>query len=823
MRFRPFQITYEAEDGKTVVLLHGRDENGERRVVKVDGTEPHFYVEPGKADKILNGDDGEIKKAIVRVDSKVGRDFITGRRLDRIVTRFPFDVPKVKDAIGGKSWEADILYENRVRYDLNIKADIEIPAGKTRIHKSEIKPYRGLRPGKAGVRPDGPIKPIEPRLAVYDIETYNKGAFQGAEDSRAPVIAIAVWDSVSDRYVCIFNGIVRSSHRDSIVRKFLKPHPGIKSWQVQVVEVGSEEALFSTFNHWLNQVEPDVLIGWNSAEFDDKYLENRARLIGADAPAFDGLVLFDAEDGYVFSKYQKPESSTLHYIATEYFDLPGKSTDEPVWKLYDERRDELIFYNVNDVFLTKEIVLQSGIMAFYLRLAERAGTGIGRCFGTGHLVDSMVFHHLAGSGLIQPTKIKRTKKEIEEWGKIQGAEVFDPASGLFENVIDLDNGGEYPEIIRTFNISPETIIEPEKWEEFERQGIPFVQTPNGNRYRLDKKGIFGILLTELIQDRAEAKAIGDQIGDDVNKKLSNTFYGVTPSPTYRMPDRRIGGDITGLAREHLKWNRDFAQGWVHRAKALYGDTDSNLLVFEEKPDYETAKSWGKDLASSMNASFLSFARQFGPIDVCSLVVKMDSKSPYDKFLQAGTKKKYCALYQDPKGPIERNGKKYDVKWRGFEIRRGDAAEATKETQIHILTEMLFGASRAQTIDLVNATVNGWKKALAESAEILWKLGKPKLVNKAKQVHEAVRYSNTYLGTSFRKSDKPALFYGYVAGNPKVECFVYEWRKKLPPGSKLDEKATISAVILTPLEGPLDLLDLRPSDCESPVEQTEDWV
>lgn len=822
MRFRPFQITYEAENGKTVVVLHGRDEKGAKHTIKVDGTEPHFYVEPGKADAVKEDDDLG-RAAIVRIESKVAKDFITGRHLDKVVTRFPFEVSKVKDKIVGKTWEADVHFENRVRYDLGIKADIDIPAGKSRIHKSEIKPYRGVRPGQAGVRPNGPLKPIAPRLAVYDIETYNKGAFQGAEDPRAPVIAVAAWDSVSDRYVCILNGVLRSAHRDSLVKRFLKPHPGVKPWQVHVVEVANEEALFTTFNSWLKQVEPDVLIGWNSSDFDDKYMEARARLIGAEEPAFSPLVLFDAEDGYVFSKYQRPESSALHYIATEYFDLPGKSTDTPVWKLMDDHRDDLIFYNVNDVFLTKEIVLQSGIMEFYLRLAERAGTGIGRCFSTGHLVDSMVFHYLAGSGLAQPTKIKRTKKEIEEWGKIKGAEVFEPFNGLVENVIDLDNGGEYPEIIRTFNISPETIIEPEKWAEFERQGIPFVHTPNGNRYRLDKKGVFGILLTELIQDRNFAKEQGDKIGDDVNKKLSNTFYGVTPSPTYRMPDRRIGGDITGLAREHLKWNKDFAQGWSHKATVLYGDTDSNLLVFEERPDYETAKAWGKDLASSMNGSFLSFARQFGPVEVCSLNVKMDSKSPYDKFLQAGTKKKYCALYRDPKGSIERNGLKYDVKWRGFEIRRGDAAEATKEAQISILTEMLFGATRSETITRVNETVNGWKKAIAEGAEILWKLGKPKIVNKAKQVDEAVRYSNAFLGTHFRKGDKPAMFYGYVTGHPKVDEYVWEWRKPLPPGSKLNEKATIEAVLLSPLEGPLDLLDLRPSDCESPVEQVEDWL
>lgn len=824
MRFRPFQITYEAENGKTVVALHGRDEKGDRRTVRVDGTEPHFYVKPGAAqwlEGVVNYEKADeqaenylqYKDALVRIEPKAAKDFITGEKLDKVVLRFPFDVPKVRDFCG-RTWEADVLYENRVRYDLGIKADIEIPAGTERMHKTQVRAFKVPR-GEA--RP----APILPRLAVYDIETYNKGEFMGPEDPRAPVIAIAVWDSVSDRYVCIFNGVLRSSHRASLIKKFLKPHPGIAPWQVQVVEVATEEALFSTFDSWLKQVQPDLLIGWNSAEFDDDYLLSRARRIGVNPPDFAPFVLFDAEDGYVFSKYQRPESSALHYIATEYFDLPGKTTDTPVWKLYDEARDDLVFYNVNDVFLTKEIVLKSGIIDFYLRLAERAGTGVGRCFSTGHLVDSMVFHHLAGSGLAQPTKIKRTKKELEEWGKIQGAAVFEPANGLFENVIELDNGAEYPELIKTFNLSPETIIEPAKWPEFERQGIPFVHTPNGNRYRLDKRGVFPILLTELGQDRAAAKAIGDKIGDDVNKKLMNTFYGVMPSPTYRMPDRRIGGDITGLAREHLKWNRSFALGWIHKAQALYGDTDSNLLTFVDRPSKEQAHAWAKDLASSMNASFLSFAKQFGPVQSCTLNVKLEHV--YDKFLQAGTKKKYACLYEDSKGDVERDGKKYSVKWRGFEIRRGDAAEATKEAQMDVLTEMLFGATRSETTTRVHDLVQKWKKAPQESPLDLWKLGKPKIVNKLKQIEQAVRYSNAYLGTHLRRSDKPALFFGYVAGHPKVECFVWPWRENLPPGTQLDMKATIDAVILKPLEGPLELLDLRPSDCENPVESVQDWM
>ncbi len=684
MRFRPFKIRYEAEDEKTVVYMHGRDEKGCHRTVKVDGTEPHFFVKAGQGSKLLKQEEERAEELespcrIMRVEKQAGQCFITEKKLDKVVARFPFDVSKLRELVD-KTWEADVVYENRVRYDLGIMADVEVPENCERVHKSKVKAIRPPRPGKGGVRRGGPYDRIRPRWAVYDIEVYDKGGFHGPEDARAPVVSVAAWDSFSERYVCVVNAVLRSVHKTNLTRKFKK-----EGWKVQTVEVSTEEDLFSTFNKWLKNVKPDMLIGWNSSEYDDDYLKKRAMRIGCERPAFTELVLFDAEDGYIFSKYQRPESSSLHYVATQEFGLEGKSTDMRIWEMMDGPRDELVFYNVSDVFLTKEIVEQSGMLDFYLRLAERAGVNIGRCFSTGHLVDSMVFHRLSGTNRIQPTKPYISKKEKENWGKISGAEVFDPSSGLHENVVELDNKSEYPMIIRTFNISPETIIEPEDWERFDSQTDQWIETPRKNRYRIDVQGIFPELLEELQGDRDAAKAVGDSIGDDVNKKLMNTFYGVMPSPTYRMPDKRIGGDITGLSRAHLLWNKKFVASWNKIGTVLYGDTDSTHILFQNSPKRAEAKEWGAALAEDMNASFKDFAQQFGPVKNVFLKVKVEHL--YDKFLQAGKKKKYACLYRDENGDIERDGIKYNIKWRGFEIRRGDAARATKEAQTEVLTEM----------------------------------------------------------------------------------------------------------------------------------------
>ncbi len=106
---------------------------------------------------------------------------------------------------------------------------------------------------------------------------------------------------------------------------------------------------------------------------------------------------------------------------------------------------------------------------------------------------------------------------------------------------------------------------------------------------------------------------------------------------------------------------------------------------------------------------------------------------------------------------------------------------------------------------------------------MWKLGKPSIVKKSKHILKAVRYSNTYLDCEFRQGDKEALFNGYVRGYPKVKTFMWYWMRTLHEDAVLDMETTIDKIILTPLEGPLDLLDLRPSDCKNPVEAVDDWI
>lgn len=506
MRFKPFKAYYEVVGEELIVNLCGRSESGERVVKHLTGTRPYLFVPAGTS----------LRSGLV---TDVERDWgvsIRDEPVDKVYAKYPFDLTKLR-AMLGKTYEADISYENRIRYDLNIKNVIEVPLDDS-IVGDDIAPVEGVK--------------ITPRIAVIDIET---GGFSEPRVAAVPVTSIAIWDSFTDQYVAILNGKLSDIDR-GFVNAFIKKE-GLKA---KVIETSGERQMFSVFNQWLNQVKPDILTGWNFTKFDIEFMKNRCKNENIAAPNWKEYAMFDLMDAFERQHEGELESKGLDFVSKS-LGLEGKTTKKSVVELYNHARGEFLAYNLNDVFITKEVMLKKDLMNFFLELCAFAGCGIEDGLATGRLVDSFMFHRLKGV-CVQPSK------ENMKWDSIQGATVMEPSKGIFPNVTEVDFTGEYAAIIRTFNLSPETIVS----ESY--KGDVFI-LPSGNRYRKSPRGYFPSALDELTGLRAEKKRSGNKEEERVVKEYILTFYGVLASDDYRNSDPRIGGDITGVAREHLAWNK----------------------------------------------------------------------------------------------------------------------------------------------------------------------------------------------------------------------------------------------------------------------------
>ena len=129
-------------------------------------------------------------------------------------------------------------------------------------------------------------------------------------------------------------------------------------------------------------------------------------------------------------------------------------------------------------------------------------------------LDNFILTEANLQGIHYPTNVSYIKKEEEsEDSQYLGAFVLDPIPGFYEKVYDLDFKSLYPNIIRTFNISPDSrLLKPIK-------GLDLIQTPGveidgiirGRCYFDDEKqGVIPkkikLLLDERSKIRPEQKA-----------------------------------------------------------------------------------------------------------------------------------------------------------------------------------------------------------------------------------------------------------------------------------------------------------------------------
>ncbi len=136
-----------------------------------------------------------------------------------------------------------------------------------------------------------------------------------------------------------------------------------------------------------------------------------------------------------------------------------------------------------------------------------------------------------------------------------GATVFEPATGLRENVVVLDLKSLYPMAMMTINASPET-----------KNPDGELRAPNGVRFSRKPDGLTRSIIAELLEERDERKRLRNlyppfgspeyvlyDLQQNVLKVIMNSYYGgsrATPgsgSTTARSgrPSRRSAGRSSG--------------------------------------------------------------------------------------------------------------------------------------------------------------------------------------------------------------------------------------------------------------------------------------
>jgi DNA polymerase-2 len=262
-----------------------------------------------------------------------------------------------------------------------------------------------------------------------------------------------------------------------------------------------------------------------------------------------------------------------------------------------------------------------------------------------------------------------------------GGHVFEPVTGIHENVWVFDFKSLYPSIIRTFNIDPlgylsdssETSQSPDAQECIELPGASFRREP----------GILPAMLEALFPQREAAKRSGDDVASQAIKILMNSFYGVLGTPACRFHNPDIANAITGQGRFLLQWSKD----WFERCgyEVLYGDTDS-VFVASRLSDAATAAPLGAELAQRCTRELAELVGQRWRVESR---LELEFEKLYTKlFLPSvrhgagGARKRYAGLVQGQDAGA--------VEFVGMEVVRRDWTQLAKQVQRELYYRLFDG-------------------------------------------------------------------------------------------------------------------------------------
>ena len=332
------------------------------------------------------------------------------------------------------------------------------------LHFHDMKPHQKYLVERYGID-DKPS--TGHRELFFDIECEIGGALTEEYIERAPmpITSIAWWDKTPDTW-----------HILILDKKDQLKHTKAKS--KEIIPCSTEQELLAKFLEHFREIDPDILIGYNSDFFDIPYLYYRmCNILGQEwADQLSPLNQVNAKKNnqYFFKRNQFVDIIGVESL--DYMRLHKKYSwkDEPSWKLdaigekyakvnkieYDGNLDQLfetdinkfIQYNFRDVEILKLLDEKLQYIALTKNLSHKGNHNYSEVYSNSITQDGAISAYLLSKNIIPPPRDPNPKSKRG----YAGGFLFCPKAGLYKYMFDEDLTSLYPSIIMSLNIGKET-------------------------------------------------------------------------------------------------------------------------------------------------------------------------------------------------------------------------------------------------------------------------------------------------------------------------------------------------------------------------------
>jgi DNA polymerase elongation subunit (family B) len=328
------------------------------------------------------------------------------------------------------------------------------------LHFHDMKAYQKFLIEKYGTN-DEPS--TTHRELFFDIETEMGDALTPEYIQNAPkkVTSIAWYDKQVDEW-----GILILDTKNQL------EHTKFKNKEITPVKTESD--LLAKFLEKFREIDPDIIVGYNSDYFDIPYLYYRmCNVLGEDWARHLSPIGYVRETPWFKDQYiQIAGVESLDYIR-----LHKKFSwkDEPSWKLdaigekyaginkveYEGNLDSLfendinkfIQYNFVDVEILVELDKKLEYLALTKNLSHKGKHNYQEVYANTNTQDGAISAYLLSKNIIPPAKDKDLKSEKG----YAGGYLFCPKAGIYNYMFDEDLTSLYPSIIMSLNIGKETL------------------------------------------------------------------------------------------------------------------------------------------------------------------------------------------------------------------------------------------------------------------------------------------------------------------------------------------------------------------------------
>ncbi len=531
------------------------------------------------------------RKDVIEITEEERLDLLNDRkaRLRKIVTTDPLAVGGGNDSIRDiiRAWEADIKYYENYTYDLGLRMGTyyRVSQGKivpvkhdvpervthsleevTRRNPAEFQPYLKEWAELLGE----PLSDF--RRVAMDIEVANEaGRLPDTDDPKQPVIAVSF---VNDREKVVY--LLRGNREAG----------GLDGSSFDYAVFDDEADLLRAVMS--KMMDYPVLVTFNGDDFDLRYLQHRAELLGIreeENPIQLERVAASLKHGIHIDLYQffRNRSIQVYAFSNKYTEhtlngiseaLLNRSKIEFEGEIGDLPLEELAKYCMNDSQLTYDLTSIGGSVVMKLllvisRIGKMPMNDVSR-LGVSNWIRSMLFYEHRKIGALIPRQDELTEKggassqAIIKGKKYKGGFVIEPKPGAYFDVSVLDFASLYPSLIKVHNLSYETVncTHPEcrsnripdtsSWVCTKRKGIVSLVTGSLRDLRVAHYKPLTKDRTLPAEDRELYNVVTQGLKVFLNACFTGDTYVVTPDGIRNIKEMRVGDQVINVNPDTLK-------------------------------------------------------------------------------------------------------------------------------------------------------------------------------------------------------------------------------------------------------------------------------